>query len=225
MKFNERFKDAPWMDKEKTETIVVGGVGGIGSTTLYFLTKSTLANFIIFDNDVVDEYNVGTQFFMPSYVNTPKVGAIKDILKTFGVNSSRIQTINSKIGDTTLPITIAAFDNMAARKQLFNAWKSLPDREIFIDGRLSATIYQVYTVIPGREELYEKTLFDDNDVANAPCTFKQTTHFAGLIGARITQLITNYLSNKYAGENIMNIPYLVEEYGDPFLVKIQYENI
>lgn len=225
-RYNERFKDAPWVKESMKDIVMIGGVGGIGSNALYYLAKSTPCKFAIYDDDIVDEFNVGTQFFMPNSIGSNKVGALQSIMKSFGIEDNRVYPINSKIRSEALPISIGAFDNMDARKQLFNNWKNLPNKELLIDGRLSATIYQVYVVTPGeREEWYEKTLFDDKDVADAPCTFKQTTHFAGLIGARITHVLTNYLSNKYMGEDILNIPYLIEEYGDPFIIKCSYENI
>jgi molybdopterin/thiamine biosynthesis adenylyltransferase len=224
--YNDRFKDAPWYKESSKYTIMLGGVGGIGSNTLHYLSKSTLSKFHIYDDDIVSELNIGTQFFTTKSINSSKVTAITKLLSEFGVNSSRIVPLFSKIGNRALPISIAAFDNMLARKQLFYNWKNNPNKEIFIDGRLSATIYQIYVVTPGeREDWYEKTLFNDDAVADAPCTFKQTVHFAGLIGARITHIITNYFSNKYMKEDILNIPYFIEECGDPFIIKTAYENI
>lgn len=221
----DRFKDAPWYKESYNEKIILGGVGGIGSNALYYLTKSIPAKFHVFDDDIVSSHNTGTQFFSINSLNNLKTEAIINILSNFGVNSTRIYTYPNKIKDNILPIAIAAFDNMSARKEMFNNWKKLNNKEIFIDGRLSATIYQVFTVTNDRIEAYEKTLFDDNEVEEGPCTFKQTAHFAGLIGARITHILTNYLSNKYSNENIMNVPYLIEEYGDPFLIKVLYEPI
>lgn len=221
----DRFKDAPWYKKSSDEKIILGGVGGIGSNALYYLTKSIPATFHIFDDDIVSKHNTGTQFFKINSLNWYKIEAINNILIDFGIESQKIYTYPNKIKDNILPIAIAAFDNMDARKEMFNNWKKLNNKEIFIDGRLSATIYQVFTVTKNRIEAYEKTLFNDNEVEEGPCTFKQTAHFAGLIGARITHILTNYLSNKYSNENIMNVPYLIEEYGDPFLIKVLYEPI
>ena len=103
---------------------------------------------------------------------------------------------------------------MKARKELFEIWASKNDRELYVEGRLAATYYEVYTIIPGREEEYRETLFDDSDVSEGPCTFRQTTHFGMLIGARITQIVTNYLSNKLSKMEIANIPFCVSEIGE-----------
>ena len=223
MTYTDRFKDAPWLQMTPPK-ILVGGVGGIGSNMLYYMTKTIPGTYYLFDNDVVESHNVGTQFFTLNQIGRDKVAAIKETLNNFSRQSS-IQvftTAISKNDGNIMPITISAFDNMLARKDLFHNWKQQSNREIFIDGRLSANIYQVFVVVPGREEWYEKTLFNDEDVPNAPCTFKQTAYFGGLIGARMTHVLVNYLSNKAMGEEIMNIPYLIEENGDPFIIKIYY---
>lgn len=224
MRYTDRFKDAPWIERCQDEKILIGGMGGIGSNALYFLSKSIPARYYIFDDDFIDMYNIGTQFFTRDSVGKLKIDGITRTLDKFG-HDSIFYIFNSKITNNSMPISIAAFDNMSARKELFNSWKNREDKELFIDGRLSATIYQIYTVTPNRIDAYEKTLFEDSAVEDAPCTFKQTAHFAGLIGARITQILTNYFSNKYANEDIMNVPYMIEESGEPFYVKINYEAV
>lgn len=226
MIYTDRFKDAPWLHLpiQERPKVLVGGVGGIGSNMLYYMTKTIPGSYYIFDPDIVEQHNIGTQFFMPIRIGRNKVAAIRTLLLDFGIDSSiqGFTTAISKNDGNIMPITISAFDNMLARKDLFHNWKQLKTREIFIDGRLSANIYQVFVVIPGREEWYEKTLFNDADVPNAPCTFKQTAYFGGLIGARMTHVLVNYLSNKAMNEDVMNIPYLIEENGDPFVIKTYY---
>lgn len=220
----DRYKDAPWFKKSCSEEIIVGGVGGIGSNALYYLTKTIPATYYIVDPDAVEVHNIGTQFFKTSQLHESKVEAARTNCIEFGTLAI-IRTIVGGIDDNILPIAISGFDNMAARKEMFNNWKNRPNREIFIDGRLSANIYQIFTVLPGREEAYEKTLFNDADVSDGPCTFKQTAYFAGLIGARITHILVNYLTNKHMNDEIANIPFKIEEIGDPFVINIDYGNI
>ena len=109
---------------------------------------------------------------------------------------------------------------MKTRKQIFDVWRSKDNRELLLDGRLRANYYEVYAVVPGKEEEYEKTLFSDSEIAEGPCTFKQTAYFGMLIGARITQIIVNYLTNKYAEEPLCNVPFKVSEFGEPFSFEI-----
>jgi hypothetical protein len=189
--YNERFKDAPWYIKSQEEKILVIGTGGIGSNSLYCLTKTIPAQYYILDSDIVEEHNVGTQFFRPNQIGKYKVEACKDNCEYPG--SKPIITMKKQYSDEYLPIMISALDNMKSRKEVYNIWKSREDRQILIDGRLRSSLYEVYIVTPGREEEYEKTLFEDSEVDSGPCTFKQTAYFAMLIGARITHVLVNYL--------------------------------
>ena len=213
MNYNSRFKDAPWYEKSQEEKILLVGTGGIGSNALYCLTKTIPAQYFILDEDIVEEYNVGTQFFRPNQVGKYKVEACKDNCEYPG--SKPIITMKKQYSDEYLPITITALDNMKTRKEVFENWKKNPDRELYLDGRLRASLYEVYVVIPGREEEYEKTLFEDSEVDEGPCTFKQTAYFAMLIGARITHVLVNYLINKYTEEEVCNLPFKVMEVGEP----------
>ena len=210
-RINGRFKGAPWYEKSKNETILLTGVGGIGSNALYCLAKTIPAQYFIVDNDTVDEHNIGTQFYRKSQIGKAKVSACLE-----NTDYESIFPIKKLVTTENMPITITGFDNMAARKLIFENWKSNPDREILIDGRLRASFYEIFTVTKGNEDKYEETLFSDNEVTPAPCTYKQTAYFAMLIGARITHILVNYLINKYSGDDICEIPFRVSELGEMF---------
>lgn len=228
-RYSERFKDAPWYNGSKEEKLVVVGVGGIGSNLLYYLTKTIpLKKIVIVDPDTVESHNIGTQFFIPGGINEKKVDVIRTIMANFGINPSTIIPLNRKvIKNDIMPITMVGVDNMDARKEVYEYWKSQDNREILIDGRLSANFYQVFTVLKGRENEYEKTLFSDEVVPDDMCTFKQTAYFAGLIGARIVHILVNYLINKYSGGEVCNIPFFISEAGELFLIKTgnNYEDL
>lgn len=215
MHYNDRFKDAPWYEQCTKENIVVVGQGGIGGNFMYCAAKTIPCTYFIIDEDVVNEINIGCQFFNKTQIGKYKVEAINETLKSQSLAS--IFPFKKKYTDEYSPIIVTALDNMAARKQVFNKWKTKEDREILIDGRLRANYYEIFVVTPGKEEEYEKTLFDDSEVSEGPCTFKQTAYFGMLIGARITHILVNYLTNKYMGEQVCNIPFRVSEIGEPFI--------
>lgn len=220
MTFHDRFKDAPWYEGSKDDNILIAGVGGIGSNAAYSISKTIPARRIyLLDPDIVESYNIGTQFFNTLSITVNKAFGLSNTLKQFGVDNTF--AINKFLGTEASAITISAFDNMAARKKLFENWKALPDKEILIDGRLRANLYEVYAVTPDRIEQYEATFFDDSEVDDDVCTFKQTAYFAVLIGARITHLLVNYLTNKYSEADICNLPFKVEEIGEPFFIKTE----
>jgi molybdopterin/thiamine biosynthesis adenylyltransferase len=216
--YDDRFKDAPWYEKSKSEQILVVGVGGIGGNAMYCLTKTIPAQYWIQDMDKVEEYNIGCQFFTKNQIGKFKVAAIQETVRNN--TNVTINSMPSSYKNDTLPIMIAAVDNMKTRKDIFENWKKSSITELLIDGRLRANMYEVYTVTKDKADEYEKTLFEDSEVDDGPCTFKQTAYFGMLIGARITHLLVNYLTNKYAGEQICNVPFRVYEVGEPFLIEM-----
>lgn len=215
--YEGRFKDAPWYNQSAEEKVLIIGAGGIGGNTCYCLAKSTQVQIFIQDFDKVEAINVGCQFFTTDQINKFKVAAIADTM--YNHNKS-INTIVNKFDSIVTSITICAVDNMATRKLAFEKWKQLSSAELFVDGRLRANLYEVYAVTKGQEEEYEKTLFNDDEVDEGPCTFKQTTYFGMLIGARITQIVINYLTNKYSSDPICNVPFKVSEFGEPFSIEV-----
>lgn len=188
------------------------------SNALYCLTKTIPANYWLVDDDIIVAHNIGTQFFTKNQVGKYKVEAISETIASS--TDISLASFKKKFSNEYNPIIITALDNMKTRKEVYELWKSKEDREILIDGRLRASLYEIYVVIPGRETEYEKTLFEDSEVDEGLCTFKQTAYFGMLIGARITQCLVNYLTNKYAGEEICTLPFKIQEVGEPFYFEI-----
>ena len=89
--------------------------------------------------------------------------------------------------------------------------KGVPtDTPIFIDGRLRAEQMQIFCVTPDKIEEYEKHLFDDSEVEDAPCTLKQTSHSAAMIASHMTAFFTNHLTNNNSGDIDRTVPFLWE---------------
>lgn len=225
IEINARFKTAPWYEKSKEYSIIIGGAGGIGSYTSFFLAKTIPCQYYLFDADVVNTHNIGTQFFKKGEINKLKVECMSDRMQNFTTASVSPIANMFKKGSGNMPIMIAAFDNMEARKIMFDEWKNRDDRELYLDGRLRANYYEIYAVQKGQEAEYEKTLFDSSEIESDVCTFKQTAYFAGLIGARITHLVVNYLTNKYSEEPVCEVPFKIEEIGELFMTNVETKPI
>ena len=215
-KYHNNFKGASWYNTSIGYIISLLGAGGIGSNTLFNLARTVQSQIVVFDFDSVEEHNIGSQFFRPIDEGKPKVDALKEILGNVFCQYN-INTINRNINDFSnpsqycSPITIAAFDNMEARKRAFEDWSTLSDRLLFIDGRLRATEYEIFCVVPGMEDKYRETLFDSSDIPDDPCTFKQTTYAGMMIGARITSFIVNFMHNRTEGEDVCSVPFHFKE--------------
>ena len=220
-KFIER---ASPIDKQ----IVICGLGGIGSNTFYNISKSlSNSNITLIDFDVVEEHNIGTQYFRNENLGEFKVNALKTNTENFkGSLEAHVIEINKH---NVIPVlnnnlvTIACFDNMEARTNLFEIWKKNTNpNKIFIEGRLAATQYEIYSVVSGREEEYQNSLFQDDEITLGKlCTFQQTAHYGMAIGSRITQIICNHLSNIYHNEKMYRVPFYYREIGDLFNITIK----
>src|SRR5690606_37630055 len=170
-----RFKDAPWFPKEETN-VIIGGAGGIGSWLALCLTRAGFVP-VIYDFDSIEEHNIGGQLFSKKHIGKKKVTAIAEIVRDF--SDIDIVSKDEKYVEGTMSheYVFSAFDNMQARKDMFNNWNKFVEsnkdnseiKPVFIDGRLTAEQVQIFCVTPENIEEYEKHLFDDSEVADAPC--------------------------------------------------------
>lgn len=204
---HSRFQDAPWYGTPLE--IVVGGTGGIGSWTALLLSRIG-HHLYLFDMDLIEEHNMAGQLYATKQIGRNKAEAIKETIILYADNHN-IETMGKYDENSpTSPIVFSCFDNMAARKLMFNKWKEQEDRQIFIDGRMLAEVGMIYCVTKGNEEAYEAELFDDAEVKEAPCSFKATSHCGALIGSLMVSGLNNYLSNVAYKADIKVVPFKLE---------------
>lgn len=213
---SSRFKDAIWFPKEQ-EFTVVGGSGGIGSWLSVLLARVGITP-IVYDFDTIEEHNMGGQLFGKTSIGKKKVDAIKHIIKD--LCDTDIHAIDEKFTENSMShiFMFSGFDNMKARTDMFNVWSNYVDtlseedknKAIFIDGRLSAEQMQIFCVTPDRREQYKEHLFDDSEVADAPCTLKQTSHAAAMIASHMVGFFTNHYANIVTGEKDRSVPFYWE---------------
>jgi tRNA A37 threonylcarbamoyladenosine dehydratase len=216
----DRFKDAIWYGKYVKVTI--GGAGGIGSWLAFFLAK---AGFEItqYDFDTVEEHNLGGQLFFADSIGELKTVAVENLLSEFVRTGYRYNGRISKIEPTTtlrsymyngMPIYVSAFDNMEARKVMFNKFIEDSDQNaLFVDGRLLMEQMRIYVIKKNQSDrilnYIDKHLFDDSEVEEAPCTMKQVSHSAAMIASHMTAFITNSVANHFVWkDNVFKVPYI-----------------
>lgn len=219
-----RFKEAPWFSLEPLD-IIIGGQGGIGSWLAVLLSRQG-HNLYTFDADTVENLNLGNQLFKHSSVGSLKTQAVADVIKELS-GQDNIEQYGLYESDSLVgPIMMSAFDNMSARKIMFENWSKYalenPDEDcIFIDGRLSKELMQVFAVLPKDIEKYKEFLFDDSEIEELPCGYKQTSHSAAIIAGMMTGILSNFRCNILNTEPRLvpfftefNVPtmYLTHEY-------------
>jgi hypothetical protein len=199
----DAFKSAPWFNKNLR--VVIGGLGNIGSWTSLLLARMGYSMYL-YDFDTVEDRNIGSQFYGFDDVGRKKedcmINHIAKISGNYAVSGMGKYTENS-LADN---IMISAFDNMSARKLMFEKWlnfqtnkKERPKGEvnIFIDGRSLAEGGYVFAVKSMKDaELYKAELFNDNEVEDQVCSFKSTSHNGTMIASLITSVLINHIYNK-----------------------------
>lgn len=231
---NARYRGAPWFDKMSDCSVLVGGVGGIGSHLLFLLSRLNLRWITAYDPDMVEEANMSGQFYSFNDIGRFKTDALFFKL----ANYSKFYKFggNSKKFTKDIPgsnIMMCGFDNMEARKDFFSAWKRFvtshevnPETCLFVDGRLNAENFQVLT-IQGNDkksmDKYEKEwLFDDSEVEPAPCSYKQTTFMASMIASVMANLLVNFVSNQTNPIFPRDLPFFI--YYDASTMYFRVEN-
>ena len=217
-----RFSDAEWFNKIQEKTIVLAGVGGIGSNMAVILAKLNPSAIYIFDDDTVETYNLAGQFYSNEDVGKPKVEALAASVTKY-TNYSAIFALNRRYSpgeEIVSDIMICGFDNMRARRDYFRAWErhcmALPEEQrencLFIDGRLSADEFQIFC-ITGHDDYYmheyeTKYLFNDYEAQREVCSYKQTGFLADMIGAFMVNLVVNFCANQVNPLRNMALPFM-----------------
>jgi len=199
-----RFSELMWYDPD--HDIIVGGVGGIGSWLAMLLGRAGYRLYL-FDDDTIDETNMAGQLYPVSSIGENKAMAIQQAIWNYSHNSDVTSLGRYEKESEACPIMFSCFDNMSARKLLFENWAAQEDRSIFIDGRMLAESFQVFAVVKGKEEEYRATLFEDGDVQEQPCSAKATSHTAAIIGGVMMSILTNHMSNVKLNMDIREVPF------------------
>lgn len=211
-----RFKDAPDYKYICSKTndlkdnnrlpVVVGGVGGIGSWVILCLARMGLY-IVAYDFDTVEASNVGGQLYGHNQLGMKKTEAlyanIKPLCSSFGfIGMSKFDEQG-----LTAPVMFSCFDKMEPRKVMYEKFLACTDpNKIFIDGRLTAEVYEVYAVTAANQEEYNQYLFDDSETGELSCTFAQTTYLALGVASAMVNVMTNHFTNLFLTHKVFDVP-------------------
>jgi molybdopterin/thiamine biosynthesis adenylyltransferase len=233
--YTSRFSQAIWAEKAKEMTVMLAGVGGIGSWTGFLLSRLGIRGLILIDDDVVDASNISGQLFKTDDEGTHKVSALTNFMYQYS-NFYKTYSYNQKFTNRNEPakIMICGFDNMIARKTYFNAWKKLVEDSklipninlkefLFIDGRLAAEEFQVFC-FRGDDDYYirkyeSEYLFSDEEAEQTVCSYKQTTFMSNMIGSVINNLFVNYITNLCDVPLERDLPFITSYSADYMMFK------
>lgn len=204
-----RFSSAIWYENIQKKTILVAGIGGIGSWLTLLLARLKPAALFIYDNDIVEAVNMSGQLYGQSDIGIAKITAISHMVRNYADYGS-IFAISERFTPECEPtdIMICGFDNMEARKIFFQKWvehvQSKPEKErkncLYLDGRLAAEEFQILC-IRGDDEYNinrysNEFLFSDAEADETICSYKQTTFCANMIASYMVNLFVNFCANE-----------------------------
>ena len=228
-----RFSSAMWFDEIQKKTIVLAGVGGIGSYVGFLLSRMKPKALFIYDDDRVETVNMSGQLYCSTDVGLNKVEALRRCMSLYS-GYEGVFAISSKFTNEceACDIMICGFDNMNARRVYYNKWlshvtsKSPEDRKhcLFIDGRLSAEELQVLCVrgddTYNLQRYSNNFLFSDEEADATVCSYKQTSYMANMIGSIIVNLFTNFVANEIT-DGIRDLPFFTSYDGESMMFKAE----
>ena len=229
-----RFSSAIWYENIQKKTVILAGVGGIGSYVGFLLARMKPASMFIYDNDIVEAVNMSGQLYGQSDLGRLKVSALAEMIRNYAGYSS-VFAISERFTDESeaSDIMICGFDNMAARKLFFNKWlshvQSKPEEErkncLFIDGRLAAEEFQVLC-IKGDDEYNinrynNEFLFSDAEADETICSYKQTTFCANMIASYMVNLFVNFCANQCEPLIDRDLPFLTTYNAETMYLKTE----
>lgn len=214
-----RFSSAIWYENIQKKTIILAGIGGIGSHLGFLLARMKPASMFIYDDDIVETVNMSGQLYGQSDLGRAKVSALAEMIRNYAGYSS-VFAISERFTDESeaSDIMICGFDNMAARRLFFNKWvnhvQSKPEEErkncLFIDGRLDAEMFQIFCIRGDDNYNIDRYkgefLFSDAEADETICSYKQTTFCANMIASYMVNLFVNFCANEVGAYR--DLPFL-----------------
>lgn len=229
-----RFSGAIWYDTIQKKTVILAGVGGIGSYVGFLLGRLKPESLFIYDPDIVEAANMSGQLYSRDNIGSSKVDSLSKMVSRYA-DYNRIVSFQERFTAESEPadIMICGFDNMEARSIFYKKWlfhvNSKPEEEkkncLFIDGRLAAEEFQVFA-IQGNDMrakiTYEtKWLFSDYQAEETICSYKQTTFMANMIASVMVNIFVNFVANECNPLVPRDVPFLTSYTADTMFFKVE----
>lgn len=221
-----RYNSADWFDKINELSVTLVGVGGIGSWVSLLLSRTNVRRITCFDPDKFEKVNMAGQFVSQDQIGDNKTRVASQNAYKFS-NFRNFITHTRKFEDIYLydDILITGLDNMAGRRKTFEIFKFTVDsykrrgddlsKLMYIDGRLTAEQFQIFVLFgtdsPEFMNSYEEQyLFNDSEVTEPICSYKQTSYAACMIASYIVNYVVAHASNLAGNSFPRTIPFYTE---------------
>lgn len=166
-------------------TLSIVGVGAVGRQLALMLAASGARDVTLFDDDTVEDHNMGTQGYWPVDIGEHKVTATAQVMEVAGdLPAGTVAQVPERVNaHTKLPgIVMCCVDSMRARRMVAMSMlrhMTDPGSPCLIDARMLAENINVYQAEgEGGLEAYLDALYSDEDASDGRCTTRMTLHGA-----------------------------------------------
>jgi molybdopterin/thiamine biosynthesis adenylyltransferase len=185
--------------EELPPLVKIIGVGGLGSHTAERLARTGCPRIEVYDDDVVEAGNLGSQAFLNDAVDKPKVQAVQEKLAL--VSEAEVIVHPEKFSGSVQEkcIVIVLTDSMESRQQIWDAVQYDPDVDLYVEARMAGLFGRIYALNPSDPEkvaLYETTLYKDENTAEVPCTMKGVDFNCSAIADLIAAIVAAHARGK-----------------------------
>lgn len=183
--------------------ICIVGCGGIGSNVAMIAARMGFKEFILWDADIVEDYNLANQQFFPRHIGKPKVEALAELLQSFNPDI-KVQTHNiffntSAHAENVSGFLVIATDSMKSRKDIYDTFQFNNNISMVVEARLGFEHGEIHLIDPLKlddcNRWYEK-LVDDNLIPEGPCNQRLCSTLVTTMSALMVQYICAYLVAK-----------------------------
>lgn len=195
-------RQSAWLNPEAMPPGVIIGCGGLGSHTAERLAKMGMHDLTIYDDDKVEEHNLGSQNFDNDATGKPKVVALKEHLAR--VSEARVTACQEKYNGQPIKsgsIVICLVDSIGVRKKIWEQIAYDPNIPLYIEARMAFREGQIYTVVPtdpDQIELYEASFFENGQAEELPCTERSIDFNCAAVGCDIAAIVAEFVKNGIA---------------------------
>ncbi len=179
-------------------TVLIAGAGMVGSWAALALVRAVGGGVHVWDNDTVEDVNVGVQAYDGTAVGMPKVDALarmgmeppitphNGLFPEFEAADLMLELVPENV------VVLCAVDSMAGRRKIAE-WSRDNGVGLFIETGVKAELVVVKTAVtPEDYERYLAGLPGDNEVEDAQCGLKGTAYAGMSLASQIVPLVNGW---------------------------------
>lgn len=193
--------------------VAIIGAGGIGSPTALALAKMGIQHLQVYDDDSVELHNLPNQLYRFGDLGKAKVEGLAEICRDFAgvmieANPKRFDG-NHQLSE----IIVSGVDTMTSRKEIWQRVRYNPAVRLYVEARMGAEVCRIHSVRPCDPDIvrwYEKTLYDDSEAVDLPCTARAVIYNVFVIAGLIANQVKKFaMTESVAREVIFDLKNLI----------------